>query len=84
MLLTQLYALQASPPSLAFFLFNSGLVALVRPVPVDAQTRWFYAPVCAATVLLTSIAMATRRVPRWFGGVLVAIYIVFVGYGTLR
>jgi cation:H+ antiporter len=66
---------------LAFFLFNAGLVALVRPVHVDTQTRWFYMPVCAATIVLTSIVMATRKVPRWFGGVLVATYFVFVGYG---
>jgi cation:H+ antiporter len=69
---------------LAFFLFNAGLVALVRPVHVDPQTRSFYVPVCAATILLTSIVMATRKVPRWFGGILVAIYAVFVGYGYVR
>jgi hypothetical protein len=33
-----------------------------------------YVPVCAATILLTSIVMATRKVPRWFGGILGAIY----------
>jgi hypothetical protein len=56
----------------------------VRAVHVDPQTRWFHVPVCAATILLTSIAMATHKVPRWFGGVLVATYIVFVGYGYVR
>jgi cation:H+ antiporter len=66
---------------LAFFLFNAGLLALVKPVQVDEATRWFYVPVCAATVAATSIAMATRTVPRWLGGALVAIYVVFVGYG---
>lgn len=66
---------------LAFFLLNAGLIALVRPVEVDAQTLWFYAPACAATVSITSLVIATRRVPRWVGGVLVAIYIAFVGYG---
>jgi cation:H+ antiporter len=69
---------------LAFFLFNAGLVALVRPVQIDARTRWFYVPVCAATILMTSIVMATRKVPRWIGGVLVATYIAFVGYGFVR
>ena len=51
---------------------------------IDAQTRWFYVPACAATILMTSIVMATRKVPRWIGGVLVATYIVFVGYGYVR
>jgi fructose-specific phosphotransferase system IIC component len=44
----------------------------------------FYVPVCTATILMTSIVTATRKVPRWFGGVLVAIYIVFVGYCFTR
>ena len=69
---------------LAFFLFNAGLIALVRPVQIDAQTREFYVPVCAATILLTSIVVATRKVPRWAGGLLVATYIAFVGYGYIR
>ena len=69
---------------LAFFLFNAGLIALVRPVRIDAQTQWFYVPACAATILMTSIVMATRRVPRWIGGILVATYVVFVGYGFVR
>jgi cation:H+ antiporter len=69
---------------LAFFLFNGGLIALVRPVQIDAQTQTFYMPACAATVLMTSIVVATRRVPRWIGGVLVAIYIGFVAYGYIR
>ena len=69
---------------LAFFLFNAGLLGLVRPVPVDPQTKWFYLPVCAATVLMTSLVMATRRVPRWVGVALVATYLVFVGYGYIQ
>lgn len=69
---------------LAFFLLNAGLIALVRPVQVDPQTRWFYMPACAATVVMTSIAMATRKIPRWFGGILVATYIIFVAYGYVR
>jgi cation:H+ antiporter len=69
---------------LAFFLFNAGIIALVRPVHVDPQTQWFYMPVCVATIALTSIVMATRKVPRWIGGVLVATYIAFVAYGFVR
>jgi cation:H+ antiporter len=69
---------------LAFFLFNAGLIALVRPVPVDPQTQWFYMPVCVGTIVLTSIVMATRRVPRWIGGILVATYLAFVSYGFFR
>jgi cation:H+ antiporter len=69
---------------LAFFLFNAGVIALVRPVQMDLETRSCYVPVCTATILMTSIVMATRKVPRWFGGVLVATYIIFVGYGYTR
>ena len=69
---------------LAFFLLNAGLIAIVRPVQIDARTQWFYVPVCAATVVMTSIVMATRTVPRWFGGILVATYVIFVAYGYIR
>lgn len=69
---------------LAFFLFNAGIIALVRPVQVDAQTLWFYMPVCTGTILFTSIMMATRTIPRWFGAILVAGYLAFVGWGFVR
>ena len=43
--------------ALAFFGFNAGVIALVRPVPVDPVTQHFYLPVCAGTVLLIALLM---------------------------
>ena len=64
--------------ALAFFGFNAGVIALVRPVPVDPITQHFYLPVCAGTVLLIALLMWRRRVPRWGGGLLLLAYGVFV------
>jgi cation:H+ antiporter len=64
--------------ALAFFGFNAGVIALVRPVPVDPVTLRFYLPVCAGAVLLIALLMWGRRVPRWGGGLLVLVYVFFV------
>lgn len=64
--------------ALAFFGFNAGVIALVRPVPVGPVTQHFYLPVCAGTVLLIALLMWRRRVPRWGGGLLLLAYGVFV------
>lgn len=66
---------------LAFFLFNAGIISLVRPVDIDSQTLWFYLPVSAGAVVLTSLLMAFRKIPRWAGALLVAVYVIFVMYG---
>jgi len=63
---------------LAFFGFNAGVIALLRPVPVGATTRFFYLPVCAATLLLIVVLMTVGRVPRWGGALLLGLYVVFV------
>ncbi len=63
---------------LAFFLFNAGIIALVRPVSVDSQVLRFYLPVCLVTVIAVSLLMMTKTVPRWAGGVLVVLYGSFV------
>lgn len=69
---------------LAFFCFNAGIIALVRPLPVETQVVYFYLPMVAVTVLVTTGIMLTGRVPRWGGAVLVLLYLVFVigGYYT--
>ena len=66
---------------LAFFLFNAGIIALVRPVPADPLTVGFYLPLCLATVVLICAFMAFRSVPRWAGALLVLAYLVFVVRG---
>lgn len=64
--------------SLAFFCFNAGGIAPVRPLPVETVTRHFYLPVCAGTVLLIAGLMAWKRVPRWGGVLLLVAYLLFV------
>lgn len=66
---------------MAFFLFNAGIIALLAPVPVAPQVLWFYLPVCFGTVVTISAFLMTRSIPRWAGGVLVFLYLVFVTGG---
>jgi cation:H+ antiporter len=66
---------------LAFFLFNAGVIALVRPVPVPDAVLQFYLPVSVATIALISAVMWHRAVPRWAGAVLVLLYLVFAAGG---
>jgi len=63
---------------LAFFCFNAGAIALLRPVPVGPTTRTFYLPVCGAALLLIVGLMAAGRVPRWGGALLLGLYGVFL------
>jgi cation:H+ antiporter len=69
---------------LAFFLCNAGLIALIRPVTVDPSVIRFYLPVCLFTVAFATACLATLRVPRWAGAVLVAAYVVFFAGAYLR
>jgi cation:H+ antiporter len=63
---------------LAFFLCNAGIIALVRPLPVDRAVLTFYLPLAFITIALVTGVMLTKRVPRWAGGVLILLYAVFV------
>ncbi len=62
---------------LAFFLFNAGVIALVHPLPVSADVLYFHLPLCIITVFFISLTMLRRSVPRWAGGVLVLLYLIF-------
>jgi len=64
---------------LAFFLFNAGVIALVEPVPVGPDVLRFHLPFCAGTVVFLALVLTTRSMPRWAGGVLVLLYVAFVG-----
>lgn len=68
---------------LAFFLFNAGLIALAAPVPINTPTLQFYLPVATAAVILISALLLVRRLPRWAGALLIAIYIGFAVGGYL-
>ena len=63
---------------LAFFLFNAGVIALVRPIPIAPEVIRFYLPMAAVSVLFICAVVATRAIPRWAGGVLVLLYGLFV------
>jgi hypothetical protein len=43
----------------------------------------FYLPVCAVTVVATTIIMLTKQVSRWAGAILVLLYVLFVVGGYL-
>ncbi|NQE04426.1 putative membrane protein [ANME-1 cluster archaeon GoMg1] len=68
---------------LAFFLFNVGIIALVSPVVVGADVLMFYLPLCFGTVIVVSLFMMTKRIPRWAGGILVLLYLIFVVGGYI-
>ncbi len=63
---------------LAFFLFNAGIVALVRPVGVDEAVLRFYLPVCLATAVAVSLLMFRNRIGRAGGAILLGLYAAFV------
>jgi cation:H+ antiporter len=63
---------------LAFFLCNAGIIALVRPVPVDSTVLTFYLPLAFITTAMVSGVMLTKRVPRWAGSAFILLYAVFV------
>jgi len=68
---------------LAFFLFNAGIIALVRPVMIDVQVLTFYLPLCFITTIVVCLFMMTKKIPRWAGGVLILLYIIFVARGYI-
>ena len=69
---------------LAFFLFNAGVIALVSPVQLSAQTVDFFLPVSLATILfIVLMLLFVSRIPRWAGAVLVLFYVAFVLGGYL-
>lgn len=59
---------------LAFFLFNAGIIALVRPLPVPSDVLNFYWPFCVGAVLIVTFYMWTRRVSRLAGVLLLVLY----------
>jgi cation:H+ antiporter len=66
---------------LAFFLCNAGIIALVRPVPVERAVLTFYLPVAVMTTAVISAFMLTKRIPRWVGSVLILLYVLFISGG---
>ena len=67
--------------ALAFFLFNAGVIALVRPVAIDPLTLRFYLPMVVGTVIVTALILLRDTFPRWAGALLLVLYVIFVGGG---
>jgi cation:H+ antiporter len=64
---------------LAFFLMNAGIIALVRPIPMDVAVLRFHLPMAiGTTVFIAGMVATTRRLPRWAGVALLFTYGVFV------
>ncbi len=68
---------------LAFFLCNAGIIAIVQPVPVSNQVLRFYLPLCLITIIVVSLFMLRKQIPRWAGAVLVGLYLLFVAGGSI-
>lgn len=68
---------------LAFFLFNAGIIALIRPVPITTEVFNFYLPLSLGIVLFVTFLMIRKSIPRWAGILLVVGYIFFFAKGYL-
>ena len=66
---------------LAFFLCNAGIISLIKPVSIGQKALWFYLPLCFFTVIVLSVFMLIRKIPRWAGGIFVGLYFVFLLMG---
>jgi cation:H+ antiporter len=65
--------------ALAFFLFNAGIIALVRPISVPREVLAVQMPIFGLTLLVITASIVFRRsVRRWTGALLVALYIAFL------
>ncbi len=68
---------------LAFFLFNAGIIALIRPVPISTEVFNFYLPLSLGIILFVTFLMIRRSIPRWAGVILVLGYAIFFARGYL-
>lgn len=67
-----------------FIAFNAGVIALVRPLQLDAESRWLHLPVAVASpLLLVGLLAWNRRLGRLAGAVLVALYGIYVAAAIL-
>jgi cation:H+ antiporter len=63
-----------------FAAFNAGVIALVRPMHLDAPTLHLHLPVAVGSVLVLCALAAWKRVlGRAVGAALVALYAAYVG-----
>lgn len=62
---------------LAFFLFNAGIIAIIRPLPVSQEVLQFHLPLSIFTVVLLSFFVWRGKVSRSAGAILFIIYGLF-------
>ncbi|HCY76108.1 MAG TPA: calcium:sodium antiporter [Ignavibacteriales bacterium] len=68
---------------LAFFLFNAGIIALIKPIEISPIILKFYLPFCLFTTIIISALLLRKEISRWAGALLVVLYIIFILYGYL-
>jgi cation:H+ antiporter len=62
-----------------FISFNAGVIALVRPLELDSDSRWLHLPVAAASPMLLAGLLAWRGgLSRTTGALLLALYTGYV------
>lgn len=58
-----------------------GVTAVVSPIPVSNGMRFFDVPLMLAISVLLVVVVATgRKVTRWEGGTLLALYMAYIGF----
>jgi cation:H+ antiporter len=58
---------------------NLGLIALLHPVAADPWVLKFHAPyLIACVVLVGALLLAVKRLGRWFGGLLILLYLLYL------
>lgn len=62
-----------------FAAFNAGLIALIKPLTLDASSRALHLPVCVAATLLLCLMLKLRGgIGRWEGAMLLAAYVLYL------
>jgi cation:H+ antiporter len=64
---------------LFFVLFNAGLIAMIHPLAVEPSVLRFYWPAMMLALALITVFLWRGRIARLEGGVLLALYCVYVG-----
>ncbi|MCE5326564.1 MAG: hypothetical protein LLG01_09120 [Planctomycetaceae bacterium] len=70
-------------PIVTLFLLTGGVVAIICPFKVPQAAVTFYLPLCVLTVAFLASVLLFRKLPRWSGVVLLALYAWFVLSGWL-
>lgn len=68
---------------MAFFLFNAGIIAVIRPIPLSGDVFSFYLPLSLTFVLFITFLLIRKSIPRWAGVILVLGYLLFFAWGYI-